>query len=64
LAKLSQDPEFDGLTGAYFNNQVTGTLVFSPGHTFQQKEPSQEARNEEEAKLLWELSSKLVGLEA
>lgn len=64
MAKLSQDPEVEGLTGAYFNNQTTGTVVFSPGHDFRQKEPSEEARNEAEAKLLWDLSSKRVGLEA
>lgn len=64
MAKLSQDSEVEGLTGAYFNNQTTGTVVLSPGHEFRQKQPSEEACNEAEAKQLWELSSKLVGLEA
>lgn len=64
LAKLSQDPQVEGLTGAYFNNQTTGTVILSPGHEFRRKEPSDEARDEAEAKRLWELSSKLVGLDA
>ena len=64
LAKLSQDPALDGVSGAYFNNQTTGTPLFSPGHEFRQKDPSQEAQNEAEARLLWDLSSKLVALGA
>ena len=64
LAKLSQDPEVEGLSAAYFNNQTTDTVILSPGHEFRQKEPSEEARDEAEATKLWELSSKLVGLDA
>lgn len=62
LAFMATDPSLEGVSGAYYNNELDGPLLRG-GHKFTRREPSQEARNEDEAALLWDLSAKLVGLE-
>ena len=60
LAYMAVDPSLDNKSGLYYNNEVSGTPLISPGHTFTAKSPSKEAQNDEEAKKLWDLSKKLV----
>ena len=60
LAYMAVDPSLDSRSGLYFNNEVSGTPLIAPGHTFTEKLPSKEAQDDQKAARLWELSEKLV----
>ena len=63
LAFMAVDESVEGKTQLYYNNDISGP-VFSGGHVFKLDEPSVEARDANEAELLWECSAQLVGLQA
>ena len=56
LAFLAVDPAMNGKTGGWYDDAPPGK------HQLGTHKPSIEAQNMEEQKLLWELSSKLVGI--
>ncbi len=58
LVRMVSDSGLEGVGGLYFNNDISGYGK----HTFAQAVPSTEAQNEEEARRLWLLSAKLVGM--
>lgn len=64
LAFIAVDASLDGKSGEYYNNDTSGTPLFAPGHAFAAKTPSAEARDDAEARALWDVSSRLVGLDA
>jgi hypothetical protein len=53
-------PTLDGRTGLYYGNQIAGYGV----HKFEEASTSVESQDGDEGRKLWELSSKLVGLQA
>eukprot|EP00873_Tetraselmis_striata_P029904 jgi/Tetstr1/450168/TSEL_037210.t1 len=60
LVFMATSPELEKTGGIYYNNDVTGL----GSHKFAAIQPSEEARKADEAAKLWELSAKLVGLDA
>lgn len=56
LAYLAVDPAVEGLTGGWYDQAPPGKFQLA------KHAPSVEAQNVEEQKLLWDLSSKLVGI--
>lgn len=55
---MASSPLLENVTGVFFNNELTGYGQ----HTFKVVEPSDEAQDDREARRLWVLSEKLVGL--
>ena len=64
LAYMACEPSLDSRSGLYFNNELSGVPLVSPGHKFTEKLPSPEAQDSAKAKRLWELSAELVGIPA
>lgn len=64
LAFMVADASLEGRTGVYFNNMTTGVPALSPGHSFVEKDPSEEAQQAALGDQLWQASAALVGLAA
>lgn len=60
LVYMASNPALENVTGVFFNNELVGYGE----HRFKVTEPSDEAQDDREAKRLWALSEKLVGLSA
>ena len=58
LVTMATGEELQGQNGVFWSNSKPGK------HTFEQVAVSKEAENKEEAKKLWDLSAKAVGLES
>jgi protochlorophyllide reductase len=58
LVYMVADPSLDGRSRLYYNNDLDG----KGGHLFHEDSVSAEAMRDDEARLLWERSAKLVGL--
>lgn len=60
LVYMATSPSLAGVSGAFYNNEI----VPGKGHVLEEKQPSEEARDEGEGRKLWDVSAKLVGLPA
>uniref|UniRef100_A0A7S0RIA9 Protochlorophyllide reductase n=1 Tax=Pyramimonas obovata TaxID=1411642 RepID=A0A7S0RIA9_9CHLO len=60
LAYMAADPALEGRGGLYLNNNIN--FGVQGNHEFIEFDPSEEARNQAEAKTLWQFSADLVGL--
>jgi len=60
LVYMATSPALEGVGGVYYNNDIPGLGQ----HRFEEDAPSAEAQNDSEAARLWELSAKLVSLDA